>query len=106
MFVVLLGDGEQVVPAAGVGGQDDRSGGGGGQRPGTQLCPSLILTNYSGVLEPSPKLQQMLGKNLLFFFIKTFFSSLNYYKLFKIIFMLVQFIRKKFCQLKNTEIKI
>jgi len=46
MFLVLLGDGEQVVPAAGVGGQDDRGGGGGGQRPGTQLCPSLILTNY------------------------------------------------------------
>jgi hypothetical protein len=46
LFVVLAGDGEQVVPAAGVGGQDDRGGGGGGQRPGTQLCPSLILTNY------------------------------------------------------------
>ncbi len=97
MYVVLLGDGEQVVPAAGVGGQDDRGGGGGGQRPGTQLCPSLILTNYSGVLEPSPKLQQMLEKNLLFILLKLFFSSLKYYKLFKI-----QCVFEKFCKIKNN----
>jgi hypothetical protein len=82
MYVVLLGDGEQVVPAAGVGGQDDRGGGGGGQRPGTQLCPSLILTNYSGVLEPSPKLQQMLEKNLLFFTKTLFFIFEILYKTF------------------------
>ena len=46
LCICAVGDGKQVVPAAGVGGQDDRGGGGGGQRPGIQLCPLIIRNLY------------------------------------------------------------
>ena len=37
-----------MVPAAGVGGEDDWRGGGAGQRPGTQLCP--YHSDYKNIL--------------------------------------------------------
>jgi hypothetical protein len=47
------GDGEQVVPAAGVGRQDDRGGRGGGQRPGTH---SSVHSDYKKIFNSASRL--------------------------------------------------